>query len=71
MSAFEAKYPGLCGVCDDHIRVGERCQYLDEDSRAVGVSIGHVTCRAPEVLPDPCARCFMVPAANGVCGCDE
>lgn len=67
---FEAQYPGVCGVCDERIVPGDRCAYIDDDSRAVGVVIAHVHCPQPVVLADPCSKCFMIPAANGTCGCD-
>lgn len=65
MSSFEAMYPGTCAVCDGAIKVGQLATFTVMDE------IAHVIC--PEVAPPkpPCDKCFMVPAANGLCGCDE
>jgi hypothetical protein len=59
---FAARYPGRCGVCDEPIRVDDMATFVDDE-------IAHVSCPQPTVLPDPCQRCFMVPAVNGDCGC--
>lgn len=64
MSTFEAKYPGRCGVCDERINPGDQATFVEDE-------IAHAACPTPVALADPCARCFMVPATNGVCGCDE
>jgi hypothetical protein len=60
---FEARYPGRCGICDERIHVGDEVGYVDDE-------IAHAKCPHPTALAEPCPRCFMVPAANGVCGCD-
>lgn len=65
MRSFEAQYPGRCGECDGSIREGDLCMYVDDE-------IAHLFC--PEtlaVLADPCGECWLVPAANGACGCPE
>lgn len=63
MSTFEARYPGRCGVCDERIQPGDQATYVEDE-------VAHVSCPQPVALADPCPRCFMVPAANGSCGCD-
>ena len=64
MSIFEARYFGRCGVCDEAIRPGDSATYVDDE-------IAHAACPEPVALAAPCARCFMIPAANGACGCEE
>lgn len=64
MSTFEAKYPGRCGVCDGRIKPGDQATFVEDE-------IAHASCPQPTVLAAPCSRCFMVPAANGECGCDR
>ncbi|HET7326978.1 MAG TPA: hypothetical protein VFJ14_06780 [Nocardioidaceae bacterium] len=64
MSIFEARYPGHCGVCDEPIRPGTLATYEDDE-------IAHAICPEPVALPDPCPRCFQIPASNGRCGCDD
>ena len=64
VSTFEARFPGRCGVCDGRIHPGDQATCVEDE-------IAHATCPTPTVLADPCSRCFMVPAANGACGCDE
>lgn len=64
MSTFEARYPGRCGVCDEAIKPGDQATFVEDE-------IAHATCPTPTILADPCSRCFMVPATNGACGCDE
>lgn len=65
MSAvFEARYGGRCGVCDEQIKPGDQATYVDDE-------IAHAACPEPVALAEPCPRCYMVPATNGVCGCDE
>lgn len=64
MTTFEARYPGRCGVCDEGIRPGDDATFVDDE-------IAHARCPQPVALAAPCARCFMVPAVNGECGCDE
>lgn len=61
---FEARYPGRCGVCDERINVDDLATFVEDE-------IAHATCPTPVALADPCSRCFMVPATNGQCGCDE
>ena len=61
---FEARYPGRCGVCDERIQPGDQATYVDDE-------IAHATCPQPVALAEPCDRCFMVPATNGECGCDQ
>jgi hypothetical protein len=62
-AAFEARYPGRCGVCDEPIHVGDLSTYVDDE-------VAHLTCPQPTVLAEPCGRCFTIPAANGACGCE-
>lgn len=59
--SFEAKYPGLCAACDEGIKPGASVTYVNDQL---------VHARCPESRT-PCLSCFMVPAANGACGCDE
>lgn len=61
---FPARYPGRCGVCDGPIRPGQEVTYVEDE-------LAHGACPQPTALADPCPRCFMVPAANGSCGCDD
>jgi len=64
--SFLANYPGGCDNCGGQVK-GHECVFT-MDSFLV-----HVTC--PEVVEEParpaCPRCFMVPANNGACECDE
>lgn len=60
---FEARYPGRCGVCDGQIRPGDQATYVEDE-------VAHAACPTPTILAEPCPKCFMVPAANGECGCD-
>ena len=64
MSTFEARYPGRCGVCDERIRPGDLATFVEDE-------IAHAACPQPVALADPCPRCFMVPATNGACGCED
>ena len=61
---FEARYTGRCGVCDGTIHVGDPATFVEDE-------ISHAACPQPVALADPCSWCFMVPATNGSCGCDE
>ena len=65
---FEAKYGGRCGACDEAIKPGDECAYSDD-------VVVHADCPEPTDPLAParavCGRCFMEPAANGECGCDE
>ena len=65
---FEAKYVGRCGVCDERIKPGDLATYSDD-------VVVHADCPEPvdEYVPvrAVCGRCFIEPAANGKCGCDE
>lgn len=60
--AFEAKYSGRCGVCDESIKPGDQATYVEDE-------IAHATCPQPTVLAQPCSACWTVPAANGECSC--
>jgi hypothetical protein len=60
---FEARYPGRCGVCDEGFRQGDLVTYVEDE-------IAHTHCPQPIAVAEPCGRCFMVPAVNGLCGCD-
>lgn len=64
---FEAKFPGSCDACDEDIKVGD----VIHSHGTTGYA--HVVCPdpVPVVERTPCADCFQVPAANGLCGCDE
>jgi hypothetical protein len=64
VTTFEARYPGRCGVCDERIRPGDQAMYVDDE-------IAHAACPAPVALAEPCPRCFMVPATNGACDCED
>lgn len=64
MSAFEAKFPGRCGVCDGKIRPGDSCTYVEDE-------IAHAWCPEPAGPVEPCPRCYFVPAVNGECGCES
>ena len=71
-SVFVARFTTRCASCEEPIEPGD-------DARASGHGGWiHADCDPPEPVevrtrrPDrpACTRCFMVPAANGVCGCD-
>jgi hypothetical protein len=85
--SFPARYDGSCPACDDPIEVGEDVSMVDSDRGRVTVHslcaedrifinarqrVDHT-----EVMPrgktarDVCTRCFMVPASNGICGCES
>lgn len=64
VSTFEARYPGRCGLCDEAIRVGDTCAYIDDE-------VAHAQCPEPAATAEPCPRCWLVPAANGSCGCES
>ncbi len=65
MSAtFTARFVSRCGLCDETIREGDACTWADDE-------VVHLTCPTPVAMADPCSGCFMVPATNGECGCDE
>lgn len=68
-----AKYDGTCGKCDRRIKADEHEVYWLHDP-PVGRPLGHVRCPDPEpqelvAAREPCPRCFLIPAANGECGC--
>jgi hypothetical protein len=57
-SSFLARYPGVCGSCDDRIHEG------DEIRMEAGVAI-HADCDAPStheraIAERTCTRCFLV-----------
>lgn len=68
---FAARFRSRCPACDETIEPGT-------DARASGDGGWiHADCdyqpgMEPRTRPDMpvCTRCWMVPAANGVCGCD-
>lgn len=62
--SFEAKYAGRCDVCDERIKPGDQATFVEDE-------IAHAACPQVVALADPCPRCFMAPASNGTCGCDE
>lgn len=65
--SFNAAYTGPCANPDcEGVRVGDLIEFVDQ----INPDVRHVTCPEPKPLPDPCPRCFMVPAANGTCECD-
>lgn len=70
---FTARFRSRCADCDETIEPGT-------DARASGHGGWvHADCDPPEpteVRPErpaapACGRCFQLPAANGVCGCDS
>lgn len=71
MSAFPARFPGRCGACDERIHEGDLIRFSAESA----TNFIHDDCEdaAPVERPTapPCGKCFMVPAANGECGCDR
>lgn len=63
MRTFEARFAGRCGVCDEAIRTGDLIGYVEDET-------AHARCPQPTALTVACNGCFMVPAANGACGCE-
>lgn len=73
--SFPARYEGACARPD--------CSGIKEGDDIVRSPTNapepyqHLPgrCRIPadllEVTRPPCSSCFMVPAANGACGCDQ
>jgi len=69
---FTARFRSRCAACDETIEPGA-------DARASGHGGWlHADCDQPEQAehrprptPPACGRCFQIPAANGVCGCDS
>lgn len=65
--SFTARYQTRCPVCDQQIHPGDDADWTDDDevvhARCVDGTPGHTD-------HDPCPTCFMVPAANGACGCE-
>lgn len=66
--AFEAKYNSGCLACEGWIRPGDWVKWADGD-------VIHAECDVytDDMRPAPaaCPKCFIVPALNGICGCDE
>lgn len=84
MASFEAKFPGRCADCRREFGQGEMVEYDGEDRIVASACCGSTTedgqdrervSAVAEVMPrgrtarDRCSRCFIIPAANGVCGC--
>lgn len=61
---FTARFTSRCGICDEQIREGAPATWADGE-------VVHATCPTPVALAEPCQRCWMVPASNGACGCEE
>jgi hypothetical protein len=65
---FPARFNSGCIACEGRIHEGDLVKWADD-------SVIHADCMVlddnmREVRP-ACPRCFMVPAVNGKCGCDE
>lgn len=68
---FQARYSGPCAAdCGHWIQPGDLIRGAG-DSHTDGYV--HAVCPADDltVARTPCPRCFQVPAANGLCGCDS
>ena len=65
---FEARFGSGCLACEGRIHEGDDVKWADE-------SVIHADCNVPEETVRPvapmCPACFMVPAANGTCGCES
>lgn len=68
MSTMVAKYRTKCPECDDIIDKGDVI-VVDDGGARHGVCPEDRAYSRPQ--RPPCPRCFMEPAANGACGCDE
>lgn len=67
---FAARYDGRCHACNERIYAGDTATF--DDDRLVHADCERAEFRDPfKVERPPCGSCFMVPAANGLCGCDE
>lgn len=65
--SFNAAYPGACANLDcEGVRKNDLIEFVD----SMSTRVRHVVCPEPAPLPDPCGRCFTIPARNGACGCD-
>lgn len=64
---FEARYPGVCALCDERIRKGDLLRWEGDDT----VHADCVTPAQPETEYTVCPRCHLTTAVNGLCGCDE
>jgi len=65
---FKARYHSGCLCCEGHISPEDDVKWADGE-------VIHAECdifrddRRP--VSPACPKCFMVPATNGACGCDE
>lgn len=64
--AFEAKYHGTCGSCQEKITPGQQVKYVDE-------ALVHDDCEAEapreKATGVVCTTCFMEKSLSGACGC--
>lgn len=65
---FAARFHSKCAACGEGIRPDDLVTWSAE-------MVVHEDCPEPvdslAVTREPCGRCFMVPANNGECGCDQ
>jgi hypothetical protein len=64
-ASFEARYGGRCAECDEAIKPGQICNYVDDD-------MVHVDCESaitPEKPAEVCSECWMAKSVTGECGC--
>lgn len=70
---FTARHRTRCAACDEPIEPGQDARasgdggwiHADDDYEPA------VETRTRRPDRPVCTRCFMVPASNGVCGCDR
>ena len=62
-TVFLAKYPGVCGECEEWFTPGTECYF---DDRHV---IRHVHCELPAPHTSVCPKCNYMVHSNGTCGC--
>lgn len=65
---FAARFRSGCLACGETIHEREDVKWADGN-------VIHADClildESSRPVPPTCPKCFMVPAANGLCGCDE
>lgn len=67
MSTFHARYEGRCPSCSEHIEIGDRIGYDDDDRVLCVECLGDVSRRSLGLPPDPvCPTCWLV-HRDGAC----
>lgn len=75
--SFPALFAGRCSRCKTPYAQGTELEFQHDERKAYLVIVGCEGCKAKlkpkktERIYEPCAKCFQIPAANGVCGCSE